>query len=124
MINTKIIISGILMLLVDAIYLKTISPHFNKMFIKIQGSGISINWLGFTLSYISLIAGLYYFILRQNKSPYEAFILGVFVYSVYDMVNFATFKKWDFKLALIDSIWGGILFSLITYLTYNISKHI
>ena len=124
MINTKIIVSGILMLLVDAIYLKTISPHFNKMFIKIQGSGISINWLGFTLSYISLIAGLYYFILRQNKSPYEAFILGVFVYSVYDMVNFATFKKWDFKLALIDSIWGGILFSLITYLTYNISKHI
>ena len=124
MIYTKIIVSGILMLLVDAIYLKTISPHFNKMFIKIQGSGISMNWLGFTLSYISLIAGLYYFILRQNKSPYEAFILGVFVYSVYDMVNFATFKKWDFKLALIDSIWGGILFSLITYLTYNISKHI
>ena len=124
MMNAKIVISGILMLLIDAIYLNFVTPYYNKMFIKIQGSGISINWLGFILSYISLIAGLYYFILKQNKSPYEAFLLGLFVYSVYDTVNFATFKNWDLKLALIDSIWGGILFSLITYLTYKITKRI
>ncbi len=114
---SKIAFSSISMLLIDAIYLRFISPHFNKMFVKIQGHPIQVNTIGFILSYISLVTGLYYFILREKKSPYEAFLLGLFVYSVYEAVNYATISKWNPVFVIIDSLWGGILFALITYLT-------
>ena len=51
-------------------------------------------------------------------SYFETFLL----YGVYDTTNFAVFDNWDPSVAVIDMIWGGVLFCLIRYtLIYNIS---
>ena len=37
--------------------------------------------------------------------------------------NYAIFKKWNMTAVIMDTLWGGILFSLTRYLTTQITKH-
>ena len=64
---------------------------------------------------------LYYFIIREKKSVKDAFLLGVVIYSVFDLNTLAIFQKWSPVLALIDSLWGGVLFALTTAIVYRIA---
>ena len=65
-------------------------------------------------------AELYYFIIRENKSPLDAFLLGVFVYGVYEGTNYALLNKWEIKVLVMDSLWGGVLFALTTFIFNSI----
>jgi uncharacterized membrane protein len=69
-----------------------------------------------------LILGLYYFILKENKSLKDAFLLGIFVYGVYELVTITLLKDWKWKTVIIDTLWGGILFTTTVYITRNILK--
>jgi uncharacterized membrane protein len=89
---------------------------------KIQGSKINIKIYSTILCYIFLVTGLYYFIIKEKREVMDAFFLGIFVYGVYETTNLALFDKWDIQTAFIDTIWGGILFSLTTYLVYNVKR--
>ena len=110
----------ILLLLIDSIYLFTINNAFSKQIELVQNSPLSLNMIATGLCYISLTLGIYYFILKDNKSIFDAFLLGVMVYSVYDMTTLALLKDWQWSLAIIDSIWGGILFTVTSAIFYQI----
>ena len=114
------IISSIILLLLDAIYLNQISPYFNSMIKEVQGSKISMNMTGVVLSYLFLIFGLNYFIIKNKRDVVEATLLGMVIYGVYDSTNIALIDKWSLKLGAIDTIWGGVLFGLTTHLTYSV----
>jgi uncharacterized membrane protein len=66
--------------------------------------------------YIFLVLGLNYFILSANKSVMDAFILGIVIYGVFETTNIVLFKKWPIHIAVMDTLWGGILFALTTYI--------
>ena len=117
-----IIISAILFVAIDSIYLNLMKNYFNYQVIKVQGSSVRFNYIAAIITYIFLIYGLYYFILSKNKSVTDAFILGVVIYGVYEFTNLTILKEWKLKSALIDTLWGGILFSLTTFLTHKIKK--
>ena len=70
---------------------------------------------------LALIFSLYYFIIKDKKPVIDAFLLGFIIYGVYDATSYAVFKKWSPGLAIVDTLWGGILFSLTTALTYQFS---
>jgi uncharacterized membrane protein len=115
-----LIIAGCLVLL-DSIYLRIMKNAFNKQIMLIQGSSIQLNMFAAIGCYISLIFGLYYFIIREKRSIKDAFLLGIVIYSVYDLTTLALLKKWSPMLSLIDSVWGGILFALTTAIVYRIT---
>ena len=72
------------------------------------------------LCYILLIFGLYYFIIKENKPVHHAFLLGLFVYGIYELTTISLLKDWELKTVIIDTIWGGILFATTTHLVYKI----
>jgi len=117
---SKILISAIIFISLDIIYLFSFKTLFEKQIEKIQGVPLSLNLIPTILCYLFLTGGLYYFILRENKSWKEAAILGFIIYGVYDTTTLALLKNWSWKLAVMDVIWGTILFSLTTALTYII----
>jgi uncharacterized membrane protein len=41
------------------------------------------------------------------------------MYGVYDATNMALLKKWLPDLALMDTLWGALLMTATTYLTYQ-----
>ena len=72
--------------------------------------------------FVFLVFVINYFIISKNASPDDAFLLGLSIYAIYDLTNYAIIDNWPIKAVIIDTLWGGILFYLTTYFTYNIKK--
>jgi uncharacterized membrane protein len=113
----RIIISTVLFILIDSIYLKLVSPLFNKLINNVQGSDIKLRLDGALYAYICIVLVFNYFILHKNGTLLDAFLLGLLTYGIYEGTNRAIFSKWSLDVMLIDSLWGGILFSLVYYIT-------
>jgi uncharacterized membrane protein len=111
------VVSGIIMLMLDSLYLTGVSPYFNDIVNGIQGSRIQFNFVGAILCYLLLISGLNYFIISRGGSLWDAFILGIVIYGVFETTNYTIFSGWPLGAVVLDTLWGGILFSLTTYLT-------
>jgi uncharacterized membrane protein len=116
MFNYWMLISAILFIFIDSVYLQLIRSYFEKQIQDVQGSAIKVNFLGVALCYIFLIIGINYFIIKPRKSVTDAFLLGIVIYGVYETTNYALFKKWSLLTVFIDTLWGGILFALTTYI--------
>lgn len=120
----SIIISTIIMLILDKIYLSSVSNGYSNMLETIQGSPLKIKILPAILCYILLIFGINYFIIQHKKSLRDAFILGFVIYGVFELTNYAIINKWQLWAVTTDTIWGGILFALTTYFTYKLREYI
>jgi hypothetical protein len=110
------LISAIVFVVTDFIYLNLIKNYFNKQIKSVQGSEPKINFLGVALCYIFLIIGINYFIIKPRKSVNDAFLLGIVIYGVYETTNYALFNNWSILTVIIDTLWGGILFAFTTYI--------
>ena len=106
----------ILIVIIDSIYLNLIKNYFSNQIISVQGSPIKLNISATILSYIFLIVGINYFIIKPNRSIQDAFLLGLIIYGVFETTNMALFAKWSWLTVIIDTLWGGILFGLTTYI--------
>tara|TARA_B100001175_G_C19433226_1_gene602252 strand:+ start:510 stop:893 length:384 start_codon:yes stop_codon:yes gene_type:complete len=115
---TNIIVSGVLLLCIDSVYLSLIKDFFSKQITDVQRSPLKINIYGVILSYLFLIIGINYFIIQHNKSVFDAFMLGLVIYGVYEGTTYALLKDWRINTVILDTLWGGILFGLVTYFTY------
>lgn len=89
--------------------------HFKPMIQRIQGEPMVSNPFSVISAYLILIA-LITIITSKSDSILEAFIIGFLTYAVYDSTNFATLKHWNLRLAILDSLWGGILFASVFYI--------
>jgi len=116
MYNPLFIVSAIVLVVLDSIYLNLIKEHFSALIKNIQGSPLVVNYVGAAICYIFLITGLNYFIIKPNRSIQDAFLLGLVIYGVYETTNYALFKGWTLFTVIIDTLWGGILFALTTYI--------
>tara|TARA_A100001015_G_scaffold270038_1_gene322229 strand:+ start:655 stop:1026 length:372 start_codon:yes stop_codon:yes gene_type:complete len=120
----NIILLAVIFVLVDAGFLYLISKSFQTMIKKIQGSPFKMNLYATLACYIVLVSSLYYFVIYKKGSYLDAFLLGFFIYAVYETTNMAIFKDWSISVGLIDLTWGGFLFLITTYLYKNSVKYI
>ena len=110
------LISAIIFISIDFVYLNVIKDYFKNQIVSVQGSQPKINYLGAALCYIFLIAGINYFIIKPRKSVNDAFLLGIVIYGVYETTNYAILKNWSIMTVIMDTLWGGILFASTTYI--------
>lgn len=115
------LVAAIIFVILDGIYLNLIKGYFNKQIKNIQGSDIKINIIATGITYIILIFGLNYFIIRRNRSVQDAALLGFIIYGVYEFTNMALFKNWSIFTVIIDTTWGTVLFGLTTAIVYKLS---
>ena len=112
----QLLVSAIIFVVIDSIYLTSISNYFNNQIKLVQGSPIKMNFLATVLCYIFLIFGINYFIIKPNRSIQDAFLLGLVIYGVYETTNKALLTKWNWTTVIIDTLWGGILFALTAFI--------
>jgi len=119
----SLIISSILMIIIDTVYLSMIGKSaFEKTVAAIQGSKLVVNMPPAIFTYILMAVILNYFIISANKPAFDAFILGFCAYGIFDFTNLAIFKNYTLKTAIMDTLWGAILFYVTTLITYKIKK--
>lgn len=119
-----IVIVGVLLFIFDGIWLYLMKDVFSKLIINIQKSPLKIRIIPAVITYLMMTLGLYHFIIKENKSTLEAFLLGLFVYGVYEGTNYAIFEKWTYITAISDFLWGGVLFGITTFIFYMIKVQI
>ena len=119
-----IFMTGIIMIIMDSIYLSNMSDYFKNQVKLVQKTPLKLNIIGAIICYIFLVLGLYYFIISRNESILNAFLFGLVIYAVYEYTNYALLENWLFKTTVLDTAWGGILFAITTFLVYQIKKYL
>lgn len=90
-----------------------------------------INWLAAIIFYLLFIIGLVLFVVipaleKQSLLQVILFgaLFGLITYATYDLTNLATIKNWPLLVTIIDLIWGAILASSVSTITYLIAVKI
>jgi uncharacterized membrane protein len=104
----------VIMLLLDSVYLYLTKSMFGELVAKIQRTAMQFRIEGAIIVYILLALGLYYFIVKPGLSAWEAGLLGLVIYGTFDFTNYAMLKNYDLKIAIMDTVWGSLLFALTT----------
>lgn len=115
-------IAAAAMVPIDYVYLQAIKNYFQWQVATVQKTPMKVNLWGAALCYLFLVVGIYYFIIRDKRSYWDAFLLGLVIYGVFETTNYALFKDWSFITVILDTLWGGILFALTTYVVYSYKK--
>jgi uncharacterized membrane protein len=85
------------------------NPSNQEMFYKIQGK----RPIEFRIIYaIPVYVALAYLLSRQTNVT-DAFLTGAATYAVYDFTCMAVLKDYYIETAVMDVIWGGILFAAV-----------
>jgi uncharacterized membrane protein len=106
-------------LILDFIFLSLISNRISIIISKIQGSKMKVNMFYATIVYVFICTQLY-FIYVNHVSLQNAFMIGASTYGIYEFTNMTLLKDWDYKMAILDTLWGGILYSLSIFIIRNI----
>lgn len=90
-----------------------------------------INWFAAVTFYLLFVAGLVLFVISpavEKQSWVHALLygalFGLITYATYDLTNLATLKDWPFLVTIVDLIWGTVLASSISLITYFIVNKI
>jgi uncharacterized membrane protein len=97
--------AAVIIFVVDIFWLATAGIYARKMTERIQGSPIKVRFLSGIIVYLFLA-----YMLLEAKSNKKAFMYGVSIYAVYDFTSYAILDKYDWRMAVADSLWGGVLF--------------
>ena len=117
------------MIALDVSYLYFLGgPPFARMVESIQGSKFRLNIWGAAASYLLMLYGLHYFVLsrvsRESTGAsvaWDAAVLGLVIYGVFDSTNMALFSKYKLGMAVADILWGVFLMSITASLTHVMS---
>lgn len=134
---TDLIVLAVIVLVIDSAFLYLAKDIFARQVMLVQGTAIKVNIPSAALCYLLIVLGLYYFVLRHIIVPNAtsaasaiqtmrlgdgmraAFFLGILVYGVYETTTLAILRNWSPITAVIDTTWGGTLFTLSAYLFYK-----
>lgn len=118
MFDFAFLVSAIVMVVIDYVYLYLFKGYFSNQIKNVQGSPLSMNLLAAAICYIFLILGLNYFIIKPRRSVRDAFLLGLVIYGVYETTNWSIFKNWSIFTVILDTLWGGTLFAATTFIVH------
>jgi len=77
----------------------------------IQGSALQMKIWPAVIVYLALA-----YLATIPTTHLQAFLMGSSVYAVYDFTNMATLKNYQLPFAIADTLWGGILFLIVSYI--------
>jgi uncharacterized membrane protein len=106
----KLLVAGTVFVCLDGVFLTLISKKFGEMIVKIQnGRPVVMNYTAGSLQFV-IAAILYTTFIKPTDSFAKAGLLGMCVNGIYDTTNMALFKDYDKTLAIIDILWGFVLY--------------
>jgi uncharacterized membrane protein len=100
---------------VDLFWLATGGIVGRAMIERIQGEPISYRYIGAVIVYLCIA-----YLLLETSSYQQAFLHGVCIYGLYEFTNYTVFERYDWKFAIADTLWGGVLFVSARYLLKNV----
>ncbi len=104
---------AVVMLALDAVWLTANNAYHRQVFATIQGKPMSVRLIPAALVYIIMIGAVWFFAVDPAQSWQDAAgrgaLIGLAMYGVYDMTNYATLSAYPMYFAISDMLWGTFL---------------
>lgn len=108
----RLVVLSLVIFLVDLPWLTIVGGPYAAAVKLIQGGGeVRMRPIAALAVYPALA-----YLAFQTTSMRQAFFTGMSVYAVYDFTVMAVFQKYPLYLALGDTLWGGLLFTIVYYI--------
>ena len=115
----------VMFMLVDAPYLYTNAKMYEKKTIAISGKSFTKRYYSAVIVYLALALGIVFLALprmRKNSLKNRATdailyggVFGLASYATFDFTMHFMFEDWDLGVSIMDSVWGGILCSIVAF---------
>jgi len=119
----------IIFIVVDAPYLYLNLDLYKKTTLAISGKGYTNRYYSALIVYIALAFGLLVLVIPRISTNKDTSIkqrvlesimyggaFGVASYATFDFTMHFMFEKWDLGVSIMDSIWGGVLCSIVSFI--------
>lgn len=124
----QLVVGGVVMGLLDALWLSVVANSFYKSQIG-QLLLQKPNMLAAVAFYAIYLVGVIVFVVNpaiekgswSHALMYGA-LFGLVAYATYDLTNLATLKDWPIKLVIVDLLWGMALTSIVAVSTYGVVR--
>lgn len=114
----------VLFLLLDSVYLYLTKNMFGEMVARIQRVAMQVRLWSAAVVYLLLAIVMYHFVIKKKFQIWEAVLLGLAIYGVFDFTCYAMFKNYDLRIALMDTLWGGVLFGSVAWIYPNLTTFV
>ena len=122
-------ITIITFIIVDAPYLYTNADLYKNRTLAISGKEYTKRYYSAIVVYLALALGIYVLVLPRIRSSSSASwkdrlqdsimyggAFGLASYATFDFTMHFMFEKWDLGVSIMDSVWGGVLCSIVTFI--------
>ena len=129
-------ISIITLIIIDYLWLGILYyDSYRKTIESVQKTKLTGRLIGGLIVYIALALIIVFWIIpriqlesKKNNLLITSFIyggiLGGLIYAVFDFTNYTIFTNWDLKTSIVDTLWGMILMSIVSYITAYSNKYL
>ncbi len=108
------------------------AKEYTRVIESVQKQKFVVRYLGGLIVYIAIALIIVGWVIPrlQQKSKVSFLdcllyggLLGGLVYAVFDFTNYALFTNWTLKTSIIDTVWGLVLTTLVTFLSMKIINY-
>lgn len=115
------LVAFLIMLVLDLSWISLNSQKYNNLVQKVQNKPLKLNRSGAFVAYFLMYLSLAYLVLPATKD--DSFIsalktgglFGFLAYGIFNATNYAMFNDYTLSTAIIDTLWGTIVYTLATY---------
>lgn len=122
------LVAFLVFLVIDAIWLGLVAPKFYKNYIG-HLMAEKPNFIVAAIFYLIFLVGLTYFVLNpalesgdMKQLIMSAALFGFVTYATYDLTNMATLKDWPWIVTVVDMVWGTVLSTAVSLITFFILR--
>ena len=110
---------GILLISFDLLWIKTVMLPMYKKWFKFINIKMKSNIVSMFIAY-SIMVSIYPLFIQHNNKQLElmrAITIGGVVFGLYGFTVASIFPKYSISFALIETLWGMLLYGITTYLS-------
>jgi uncharacterized membrane protein len=117
----QLAVAAVIMLALDSMYLGATRSFWGNIIKTIQDQKLHVRYLAAAGVYLMLLLGLDLFVLKNGANPLDGLLLGIVIYGVYELTNYAIFDRWPIEAVFLDTIWGGLMMATTTYVVKKLN---
>ena len=117
--------------ILDGIWITMNGKMYSALYTRVQcGKPMRVKLDGAVLAYVFLATVMIVFLPPLVKSTDRSLLasfktaglLGACIYGIYNFTNLATLADYSLKAAMIDTLWGMTLFTIVGWLIANYGR--
>ncbi len=113
---------------IDLLWLGLVARTFYRKYLGFIMAE-NVNWAAAIIFYLLFILGILVFVTLPGlesgslqSTLIRAALFGLITYATYDLTNLATLKDWPLTVTIVDLIWGTVLSTAVSYVSFMAGK--